>query len=87
LLSQPAFAQAAASTADGITLMLTNIESWLTGGIARIVAVIAVILVGFAFLAGRATFGLLVTVIIGIFIVFSAGWFVSTITNGAITTQ
>lgn len=75
LLSDPAHAQGA----DGITSMAENIKTWLTGTIA----VIAVVIVGFMFFTGRASLGLLVTVIVGIFIVFSAQWIVDTITGGA----
>ncbi len=79
LLSDPAYAQAT----DGITSMAENIKNWLTGAFARTIAVIAVVIVGFMFFTGRASLGVLVTVIVGIFIVFSAQWIVDTITGGA----
>ncbi|SEJ81175.1 type IV secretion system protein VirB2 [Sphingobium sp. AP50] len=79
LISDPAHAQ----SADGITSMAENIKTWLTGTFAKTVAVIAVVIVGFMFFTGRASLGLLVTVIVGIFIVFSAQWIVDTITGGA----
>ncbi|KAA9013105.1 TrbC/VirB2 family protein [Sphingobium limneticum] len=79
LLSDPAHAQAA----DGVTSMAENIKTWLTGTFAKTIAVIAVVIVGFMFFTGRASLGLLVTVIVGIFIVFSAQWVVDTITGGA----
>jgi type IV secretion system protein VirB2 len=79
LLTDPAYAQAA----DGITSMADNIKTWLTGTFAKTIAVIAVVIVGFMFFTGRASLGLLVTVIVGIFIVFSAQWIVDTITGGA----
>ena len=79
LLSAPAHAQGA----DGITSMAENIKTWLTGTFAKTIAVIAVVIVGFMFFTGRASLGLLVTVIVGIFIVFSAQWIVDTITGGA----
>ncbi|MDH2132494.1 TrbC/VirB2 family protein [Sphingobium yanoikuyae] len=79
LLSGPAHAQGA----DGITSMAENIKTWLTGTFAKTIAVIAVVIVGFMFFTGRASLGLLVTVIVGIFIVFSAQWIVDTITGGA----
>ena len=79
LLSDPAHAQAA----DGITSMAENIKTWLTGTFAKTISVIAVVIVGFMFFTGRASLGLLVTVIVGIFIVFSAQWIVDTITGGA----
>lgn len=73
-----AFAQGA----DGITQMAQNILDWLQGTFAKTVATIAVIIVGFMFFTGRASLQLFVTVIIGIFIVFSAGWIVDQITGG-----
>ncbi len=79
LLTDPAYAQAA----DGVTSMAENIKAWLTGTFAKTIAVIAVVIVGFMFFTGRASLGLLVTVIVGIFIVFSAQWIVDTITGGA----
>lgn len=79
LLTDPAYAQAA----DGVTSMAENIKTWLTGTFAKTIAVIAVVIVGFMFFTGRASLGLLVTVIVGIFIVFSAQWIVDTITGGA----
>ncbi|KZC75969.1 type VI secretion protein [Sphingobium yanoikuyae] len=79
LLTDPAYAQAA----DGVTSMAENIRTWLTGTFAKTIAVIAVVIVGFMFFTGRASLGLLVTVIVGIFIVFSAQWIVDTITGGA----
>lgn len=78
VMTDPAYAQAA----DGITSMAQNILSWLTGTFAKTVAVIAVVIVGFMFFTGRASLPLLVTVIVGIFIVFSAEWIVDTITGG-----
>ena len=77
----PDAAQAAGT--DGITSMAQNILDWLQGSFAKTVATIAVIIVGFMFFTGRASLGLLVTVIVGIFIVFSAQWIVDTITGGA----
>lgn len=79
ILTEPAYAQAA----DGVTSMAENIKTWLTGTFAKTIAVIAVVIVGFMFFTGRASLGLLVTVIVGIFIVFSAQWIVDTITGGA----
>lgn len=76
-IADPAYAQAA----DGITSMAQNILSWLTGSFAKTVAIIAVVIVGFMFFTGRASLPLLVTVIVGIFIVFSAEWIVTTITG------
>ncbi|WP_420822467.1 TrbC/VirB2 family protein [Sphingomonas crocodyli] len=79
IVPDAAFAQGT----DGITSMAQNILDWLQGSFAKTVATIAVIIVGFMFFTGRASLNLFVTVIIGIFIVFSAGWIVDQITGGA----
>src|SRR3546814_14182837 len=68
--AEPAFAQ-------------TNLESFgnavlglLSNGLLRIVAILALIAAGFGWLTGRVNTGALVTVIIGIAIIFSAPWIV-----------
>jgi len=71
-----------AAGTSGIDTMATNILTFLQGTFMKTIATIAVIVVGFLFFTGRASLPLLVTVIIGIFIVFSAGWIVDTITGG-----
>ena len=70
LSSEPAFAQ-------------TNLESFgtavlglLTNGLLRTIAILALIAAGFGWLTGRVNTGALVTVIIGIAIIFSAPWIV-----------
>ncbi|MFL0415609.1 TrbC/VirB2 family protein [Sphingomonas sp. 179-A 2A2 NHS] len=70
LSAEPAFAQ-------------TNLESFgtavlglLTNGLLRTIAILALIAAGFGWLTGRVNTGALVTVIIGIAIIFSAPWIV-----------
>lgn len=70
LAAEPAFAQ-------------TNLESFgtavlnlLSNGLLRTVAILALIAAGFGWLTGRVNTGALVTVIIGIAIIFSAPWIV-----------
>ena len=70
LSAEPAFAQ-------------TNLESFgqsvldlLSNGLLRIVAILAIIAAGFGWLTGRVNTGALVTVIIGIALIFSAPWIV-----------
>ena len=48
----------------------------LSNGLLRIVAILALIAAGFGWLTGRVNTGALVTVIIGIAIIFSAPWIV-----------
>lgn len=76
LSAEPAFAQ-------------TNLESFgnavlglLTNGLLRIVAILALIAAGFGWLTGRVNTGALVTVIIGIAIIFSAPWIVDQLNTG-----
>ncbi|WP_069337686.1 TrbC/VirB2 family protein [Sphingobium yanoikuyae] len=76
--ADPAYAQ----SANGITSMAQNILSWLTGGFAKTIAVIAIAIVGYRFLTGHVSLQSLIIVIIGIFIVFSAQWIVDTISGG-----
>lgn len=68
--AEPAFAQ-------------TNLESFgtavlglLSNGLLRTIAILALIAAGFGWLTGRVNTGSLVTVIIGIAIIFSAPWIV-----------
>lgn len=68
--AEPAFAQ-------------TNLESFgqsvlnlLSNGLLRTIAILALIAAGFGWLTGRVNTGALVTVIIGIAIIFSAPWIV-----------
>ena len=77
LSAEPAFAQ-------------TNLESFgnavlglLSNGLLRIVAILALIAAGFGWLTGRVNTGALVTVIIGIAIIFSAPWIVDQLNTGA----
>ena len=76
LSAEPAFAQ-------------TNLESFgnavlglLSNGLLRIVAILALIAAGFGWLTGRVNTGALVTVIIGIAIIFSAPWIVDQLNTG-----
>lgn len=75
--AEPAFAQ-------------TNLESFsqsvlnlLSNGLLRTVAILALIAAGFGWLTGRVNTGALVTVVIGIAIIFSAPWIVGQLAGGA----
>lgn len=76
LSAEPAFAQ-------------TNLESFgtavlglLSNGLLRTVAILAIIAAGFGWLTGRVNTGALVTVIIGIALIFSAPWIVTQLSGG-----
>ena len=74
----PAFAQSA--NLEGFA---NNVLGLLSNGLLRAIAVIAVIVAGAGWLMGRVNTGALVTVIIGIAIIFSAPWIVDQIAGSA----
>jgi type IV secretion system protein VirB2 len=74
----PAFAQSA--NLEGFA---NNVLGLLSNGLLRALAVIAVIIAGAGWLLGRVNTGALVTVIIGIAIIFSAPWIVDQIAGSA----
>jgi len=70
-------------------LAQTNLESFgqsvlnlLSNGLLRTVAILAIIAAGFGWLTGRVNTGALVTVIIGIALIFSAPWIVDQLNAG-----
>ena len=74
----PAFAQSA--NLEGFA---NNVLGLLSSGLLRALAIIAVIIAGAGWLMGRVNTGGLVTVIIGIAIIFSAPWIVYQIAGSA----
>lgn len=74
----PAFAQSA--NLEGFA---NNVLGMLSNGLLRAIAVIALIFAGAGWLLGRVNTGALVTVIIGIAIIFSAPWIVDQIAGSA----
>lgn len=78
LLAEPAFAQAAGSNVEGF---LQNIVDLLTGRIARLLAIIAVVLLGLSVLFGALDMRRAGSTILGIIITFSAAWIVGQITG------
>lgn len=71
LTADPAFAQ---TNLEGFSQSVLNL---LSNGLLRSVAILALIAAGFGWLTGRVNTGALVTVIIGIAIIFSAPWIVN----------
>src|SRR3546814_1421224 len=59
----------------------TLFRSLLSNGLLRTLAIIAIIVVGLLWFLGRASVQMLVTVVVGVVIVFSAPWIVDTITG------
>ena len=78
LSPDPAFAQSA--NLEGFA---NNVLGLLSNGLLRALAIIAVIIAGAGWLMGRVNTGGLVTVIIGIAIIFSAPWIVDQIAGSA----
>jgi type IV secretion system protein VirB2 len=71
--AEPAYAQ---TNLEGFG---TAVLGLLSNGLLRTVAILALIAAGFGWLTGRVNTGALVTVIIGIAIIFSAPWIVDQI--------
>ena len=80
-LVEPALAQTAGNNVEGF---LQNIVDLLTGNIARLIAIIAVVLLGFSVMFGLLDIRRAGVVILGIVVVFSAAWVVGQITGGAV---
>jgi len=77
LAADPAFAQTDLESFGNAVLGL------LSNGLLRILAILALIAAGAGWLTGRVNTGALVTVIIGIAIMFSAPWIVDQLNTGA----
>ena len=76
-LVEPSFAQA-----GGIESVLQNIVNLLTGNVARLLAVIAVIIVGIAWMFGYLDLRKAAFVVLGIGIIFGATEIVNMISGG-----
>ncbi len=76
-LIDPAFAQTA--NLEGV---LQNIVNMLTGNVARLLATLAVIIVGIAWMFGHLDLRKAAYVVLGVAIVFGASEVVSTLTGG-----
>jgi type IV secretory pathway VirB2 component (pilin) len=72
----------AAGTSD-IQSFVDSIKDWLTGDLAKSVAVIAIAVTGYRFFTGRASAGPLIAVVGGIFLIFGSAWLLSKITGGS----
>ena len=68
--AEPVFAQA------NLESFSQSVLNLLSNSVLRTVSVLAIIAAGFGWLAGRVNTGALVTVIIGIALIFSAPWIV-----------
>lgn len=85
-LAHPALAQSVGGGVGGnVETFLQNVVSLLTGNVARLLAVIAVILVGIGWMFGHIDLRRAGVVIIGIILIFGAAQIVSLITGGGAT--
>jgi len=72
LISEPAFAQDGGALFGSMTNFLNALEGLLTGTWARIVAIIAVVFLGFGWMTGRISWAIAGSIIGGIILVFGA---------------
>lgn len=77
--ASPAYAQAAGGDLGGF---LQNVVDLLNNNIIRLLAVIAVIFTGGAWLLGHLDLRRAATVVLGVIVMFSAAWIVDLITGG-----
>lgn len=80
VLVEPAFAQTAGSNAE---TLLQNVVTLLTGNIARLLAIIAVVVVGVLWMFGLFDLRRAALVVLGIIVVFGAAQLVSTLTGSS----
>lgn len=80
LLTEPAWAQAGG--AGNITTFLQNIVNIITGTAGKLIAVIAIAIVGIAWMLGAASARTAGGVVLGVMLVFSASWLVDQIVGG-----
>ncbi|MCP9223852.1 TrbC/VirB2 family protein [Erythrobacter sp. LQ02-29] len=76
--TSPAFAAATGGGLSNVENLLNGLVDLLTGGIARAIAIIALIFCGFLIAFGRGS-TMIWSVLIGIVLVFSSAWIVDQI--------
>ncbi len=84
-LMTPTAAMAQSQNQTDIEQTLKNIVNFLTGPIASFAAVIGIVICGYLFLTGNANKSVMVSVIGGIIIIFSAAWIVSKISGTTVS--
>lgn len=65
-----------------IEKVLCNVVKWVTGGVGKAIATIAVIIIGIGALMGKVSWGMAIIVAIGIGVVFGAGSIVGMLDGG-----
>jgi type IV secretory pathway VirB2 component (pilin) len=81
LMLMPTVAMAQVQNQTNIEGVLNAIVSTLTGRIASLAAVIAIVIMGYMMWSGNGDRGFMIRVIAGIAIVFSAAWMVSIVSG------
>lgn len=81
ILLYPEYALAQSALFDSGTNFLTALQNLLTSTWARIIAIIAVVFLGFAWMFGRISWQILVAVVGGIILVFGAPAIVDSISR------
>ena len=77
-LTEPAFAQSVGGTGD-ITTFLQNIVNLITGTVGRLIAVLAICVVGIGALMGALSMRAAAGVVLGVILIFSSAWIVDQI--------
>jgi type IV secretory pathway VirB2 component (pilin) len=81
--ASPALAQTTSGVAGNLGSFLQNIIDMMNSTIVRLVAILAVIVTGFAWLSGHFDLRRAMTVVAGIMVAFGASTIVGVITGGA----
>jgi type IV secretion system protein VirB2 len=82
-VAHPAFAQSVGGVGGNVESFLQNVVTLLTGNVARLLATLAVIVVGIAWMFGHLDLRRAGIVVIGIILIFGAAQIVSMITGGS----
>jgi type IV secretion system protein VirB2 len=84
VFAAPTAASAQATNQTNIETMLDNLVEFMTGPIAVSAGIIAIVLCGYMLISGNGNKGLMITVILGIIVIFSASWLVTTISGTSV---
>lgn len=79
----PADALAQDGGANPIEDTLCNVVEWMTGGIGKAIATLAIIVVGIGALMGKVSWGMAIIVGLGVAVVFGAGTIVGLLSDGS----
>lgn len=77
-VTEPAFAQSVGGTGD-ISTFLQNLVNIITGTVGRLIAVLAICVVGIGALMGALSMRAAAGVVLGVILIFSSAWIVDQI--------